>query len=110
MPASRSEIETIVRRFRSILKAKGINPERIILFGSHASGTPSEYSDIDLVVISRDFCTLTFEKRCAILGEAVAETMEPIEPLAYTPEEFEKLPPLSFIAALARDPTRHMEL
>ncbi|NPV30631.1 MAG: nucleotidyltransferase domain-containing protein [Firmicutes bacterium] len=110
MPASRSEVEKIIRRFRSILKAKGINPERIILFGSHVNGTPSEYSDIDLVVISRDFSRLTFEKRCAILGEAVAETMEPIEPLAYTPEEFEKLPPLSVIAALVRDPARHIEL
>ncbi|MDH7577532.1 MAG: AbrB/MazE/SpoVT family DNA-binding domain-containing protein [Bacillota bacterium] len=52
----------------------------------------------------------TFEKRYAILGEAVAETMEPIEPLAYTPEEFEKVPPLSVITALARDPARHIEL
>ena len=28
-----------------------INPEKIILFGSYASGTPAKESDIDLVVI-----------------------------------------------------------
>ena len=27
------------------------DPERIILFGSHAYGTPREYSDVDLLVI-----------------------------------------------------------
>ena len=31
--------------------ARKFDPERIILFGSHAYGTPREYSDIDLLVI-----------------------------------------------------------
>ncbi len=31
--------------------AREFDPERIILFGSHAYGTPSEYSDVDVLVI-----------------------------------------------------------
>ena len=31
--------------------AREFDPERIILFGSHAYGTAQEYSDIDLLVI-----------------------------------------------------------
>ena len=31
--------------------ARKFDPERIILFGSHAYGTAGEYSDIDLLVI-----------------------------------------------------------
>ena len=31
--------------------AREFDPERIILFGSHAYGTPRDYSDIDLLVI-----------------------------------------------------------
>ncbi len=31
--------------------AREFNPEKIILFGSHAYGTPREYSDVDLLVI-----------------------------------------------------------
>jgi len=31
--------------------AREFNPDRIILFGSHAYGTPKEYSDVDLLVI-----------------------------------------------------------
>lgn len=30
---------------------RGFNPEKIILFGSYANGTPNEDSDIDLLVI-----------------------------------------------------------
>ena len=31
--------------------AEEFDPEKIILFGSHAYGTPREYSDVDLLVI-----------------------------------------------------------
>ncbi len=31
--------------------AREFDPERIILFGSYAYGTPEEYSDVDLLVI-----------------------------------------------------------
>ena len=34
--------DEIARRFR---------PERIILFGSYAYGTPTEHSDVDLLVV-----------------------------------------------------------
>lgn len=39
-------LETIVQRLVDCLE-----PEKIILFGSHAYGTPNEDSDIDLLVI-----------------------------------------------------------
>ena len=32
--------------------ARDFQPERIILFGSHAYGTPSEDSDVDLLVVT----------------------------------------------------------
>jgi len=31
--------------------AQEFHPDRIILFGSHAYGTPHEYSDVDLLVV-----------------------------------------------------------
>jgi len=42
-------LEKVVER----LKAE-FQPEEIYLFGSHASGTPHEDSDVDLMVIVRD--------------------------------------------------------
>ena len=32
-----------------------LNPEKIILFGSYAYGTPTEDSDLDICVIEKDF-------------------------------------------------------
>jgi predicted nucleotidyltransferase len=42
----RSEIEDLAGRI-----AKEFKPERIILFGSYASGAPSPDSDVDLLVV-----------------------------------------------------------
>jgi len=32
-----------------------LNPEKIILFGSYAYGTPNEDSDLDICVVERDY-------------------------------------------------------
>lgn len=46
---------------------KTINPERIILFGSHAQGNPTNDSDIDLLVVtSEEFYPKTFMERIDI--------------------------------------------
>ena len=45
-PASESFISTMVDRL-----VGGFQPSRIVLFGSHARGTATEWSDVDLLVI-----------------------------------------------------------
>lgn len=47
--------------------AREFDPERIILFGSHAYGTPREYSDVDLLVLLR-FQGKPFRKSLEILN------------------------------------------
>jgi hypothetical protein len=89
MYSPRPEIEKIIIAFKKALAKQGIKIEKIFLFGSQAKGTAGEHSDIDLVVISNSFKGLDFMQRCELLGRAIAEIMEPIEPLAYTPEEFD---------------------
>ena len=34
---------------------KPLNPEKIILFGSYAYGTPTEDSDLDICVVEKDY-------------------------------------------------------
>lgn len=91
MYSAGQQVAEVIQKFKEALAKQGINADKIILFGSHARGTASKYSDIDLVVISKDFAFMGFKQRCEVLGRAIAEIMEPIEPLAYTPEEFENL-------------------
>ncbi len=46
------DTEKIIRKI--IEKLKPLDPQRIILFGSHAYGKPNKDSDIDIYVITND--------------------------------------------------------
>lgn len=48
-------IPGIVRRYLQRLVSLGIVVERGVLFGSYARGTASQWSDIDLIVVSPRF-------------------------------------------------------
>ena len=46
LPIARQEIQSVVEQI-----VRRFQPEKIILFGSHASGSPRPESDVDLLVI-----------------------------------------------------------
>lgn len=62
-------------------------PEKIILFGSYASGTATESSDIDLLVISRS--TLPRPEREVRLTRQLFGSGVPYDLFVLTPEEME---------------------
>lgn len=68
---------------------KGYRPKRIILFGSHAHGRPTEDSDIDLLIV-KDTDKRPIDRWVEVkkllrdLNEPV-----PVSPLVYTEEEIE---------------------
>lgn len=63
-------------------------PKRIILFGSHAWGTPHPDSDIDLLIIADSQHSRTQRKR--ELYALLRDRTVPVDVLVYTPEELEK--------------------
>jgi predicted nucleotidyltransferase len=63
-------------------------PEKIILFGSYASGTATENSDIDLLVISHS--TLPRPEREVRLTRQLFGSGVPYDLLVLTPEEMEE--------------------
>jgi predicted nucleotidyltransferase len=65
----------------------GIRCERMLLFGSQASGTAHEGSDIDLFVISPDWAPYSERERLEMLGIAAVRLLEPIQARGATPEE-----------------------
>lgn len=77
-------------RFRKAVEARSIRIDKLILFGSYTTGTNKEGSDIDVVVISKDFAKKDYWERTDILSDAIYEVFEPIEAVALTPEEWEK--------------------
>ncbi len=67
-----------------------ISVSKIIFFGSRVSGKPHKDSDIDLIVVSKDFNGKRFRDRP--IGFYSHWTLDyPVDFLCYTPEEFNKL-------------------
>ena len=52
MVKTRHEINGIIKRYKESLATLGINPEKVILYGSYAHDRAEEGSDIDLIVVS----------------------------------------------------------
>ena len=71
-------------------KLSELNPHKVILFGSHAYGTPHKDSDIDLLVVTNDeFLPQTCKEREELyinVAEFVLDILEqvPVDLLVYT--------------------------
>ena len=87
MAQTTPELKQIVRRYRLQLQKMGIRPTRVLLYGSQASGTAREGSDIDLIVISGDWQKYNHRERLELLGIAAARILEPIQAQGFTPGE-----------------------
>lgn len=79
-----SKIKGFVRKAREKYKL-----ERAIFFGSRARGDGLKSSDYDIILVSPDFKGIFFSARIARMYEFWDYYPLDIEPLCYTPEEFE---------------------
>ncbi len=97
MPKAGFEVKESIEAYKQALKAMGINVERVILYGSNALGNQRKDSDIDLIIISKDFQKMNLRERLEILGIAAVRIMEPVEAKGYTPEEIQITQEASFL-------------
>ncbi len=87
MAETTPQLAEIIRRFRAELEKMGIRCEQVLLFGSYATGTAHEGSDIDLLVVSSDWARYSERERLEMLGIAAVRLLEPIQARGVTPEE-----------------------
>lgn len=85
--ARRKLLESELDRYVKIL-VKEEQPEKIIIFGSLATGDVYEWSDIDVVVVSKS--DLPFFKRLLRMRDMIQPKVG-LDLLCYTPEEFEHM-------------------
>lgn len=90
MVKSISEVKKAVNEYRDELKRHNIRITKVILYGSYAKGCPKPYSDIDLIVISKDLARFPLLKRQELLAQLTMNIDAPLEVIGYTPEELEK--------------------
>ena len=67
--------------------------EAAYLYGSHARGTATRWSDIDVAVISPDFSDDLFQERLLLMRLA-AQVDDRIEPHPFRPADFDPTAPL----------------
>ena len=65
------------------------SPEKILLFGSRARGDHLQESDIDLLIVSKEFERIPFRERM-VKAYGMWDKKEDLEQLCYTPKEFEE--------------------
>jgi predicted nucleotidyltransferase len=85
----KATVVDILHRFKASLERTGVPVREMVLFGSYATGTFTENSDIDVIVVSDAFTGLNHWQRIEKMTEALYELFQPIETRALTPSEWE---------------------
>ena len=80
-------INDMIQKYLAALNAQHIPIQRVFLFGSYARGNYTEWSDIDLAVVSDIFEGKRFEDRKKIRPITMSGCSL-IEVLPYRPEDF----------------------
>ena len=83
---ARNAVSDKIKRFLEDIKK--YDPEKVIIFGSAATGSADEYSDIDAVVIKKT--ENRFLERLVEAGKFISAVSEPVDIFIYTPEEWER--------------------
>lgn len=79
-----------VRKYLNYLKENGFNVSFGILYGSQVTGKATEFSDIDLIVVSPDFDDAIECKTLDKLWQCAGRTDHRIEPIPCGLERWEK--------------------
>jgi len=87
-------VREAIEYLRDLLYEKGFEVNKIILFGSYSRKDYREDSDIDVVVISKDFTGKGIFERAKMLGDIewklIQKYLMPFDIITMSPEEFEK--------------------
>lgn len=86
-----AEIPNIVNQkiesFLRLLESRRIKVQRAVLFGSYASGNYTEWSDIDLALVSDDFSGNSFKDKISLI-DLILEAGSDISPVPFTVEDY----------------------
>lgn len=103
--ATSFDIESLVEQYVSVFPSD-TRVDGVFLFGSYARGDVREDSDVDLIVLSKDFEQTPFMERMILLSRLRRKAPKTLEVamdiFGYTPEEFEELDKESVIMRQAK--------
>ena len=95
MDRESAELSKILQQFTAAVGKLGFRLDAAYLYGSHANGTATEYSDLDVALVSRDFEPGSMEQWRRIMR--LCREIDPrLEPVLYRPEAFSDEAPLAW--------------
>ena len=83
---SKGRVQAVLKELVEILR-QAYDPERIILFGSYAYGTPTRDSDMDILIVKKT--SVPFYRRLTEVRRLVSPARRgiPFDPMVMTPKE-----------------------
>jgi predicted nucleotidyltransferase len=91
---AKREIIKIKKILINFFREKGLSIERIVVFGSYAKGKENKDSDIDLIIVSRDFRNKDIFERVkltrGIHRNLIEEIMKPFDIMYYSDDEWKR--------------------
>ncbi|OIO76266.1 MAG: hypothetical protein AUJ85_00895 [Elusimicrobia bacterium CG1_02_37_114] len=86
-----NKVLEVINFLQHCLEEKKLDISKIILFGSQTKGNASRQSDMDVVIISKDFRKKNIFRRAELTKEAEIMTIKkflvPLDIITLTPEE-----------------------
>ena len=101
MVTATTELDRIIAEFVALLSGAA-QVEAVILYGSYVNGSPDEWSDIDIAVVSPDFEGVDMWKRQRIISRATVEREPSLAPIGYPSSEYHNPGPHSFLREIMR--------
>ena len=102
-------IVSVVGRYLTALRHRGIEVDFGVIFGSHVTGEADEWSDIDLLVVSPRFDTAHARKDVDTLWDATVGIDNRIEPIPCGLRQWEE-DDVSTIVEIARREGRQVRI
>lgn len=93
-----SALTTFTERMQKKYRA-----DRVILFGSYARGEATEYSDVDVLVVSSFFQRIPQSNRLDVLYDDIRDLTPDFNVFGLTPSEYKNLSPLVSISEAKTD-------
>jgi len=82
-----AKIRQLLKKYISELEKNKVHIHKAVLFGSYAAGSPHEWSDIDIVLVSDAFEGIRMRDRSKIRKITMAISSD-LSPLPFRPEHF----------------------
>lgn len=82
---AKEKIDEIVKKI-----ADSVRPEKIVLFGSYATGNPTKHSDLDICIVVKNGNGKNRELAGEIRGNLLYGYLIPMDIIVYSTEEIEE--------------------